>query len=106
MSANETMPRRNPMTADTDPTDEEFHRLFRMYSEKFGCEYRKDVINYLLDTHYRPVGRAKRRCHPRDLLIQVRNYCRYNRLPLELLPEYFDIVVQSYFAMVLKAQQA
>ena len=90
----------------TDPTDEEFHRLFRMYSEKFGCEYRKDVINYLLDTHYRPVGRAKRRCHPRDLLIQVRNYCRYNRLPLELLPEYFDIVVQSYFAMVLKAQQA
>lgn len=89
----------------TDPTDDEFHRLFKMYSEKFGCEYRKDVINYLLDTHYRPVGRAKRRCHPRDLLTQVRNYCRYNKRPLELLPEYFDIVVQSYFAMVLKSQQ-
>jgi predicted ATPase with chaperone activity len=90
----------------TDPSDEEFHYLFRMYCEKFGCEYRKDVVNYLLDTHYRACGRAKRRCHPRDLLAQVRNYCRYNEVPLELLPEYFDIVVDSYFAMVLKTQQS
>lgn len=89
----------------TDPTDEEFHHLFRMYCDRFGCEYRKDVVNYLLDAHYRPCSRAKRRCHPRDLLTQVRNYCRYNGLPLEMRPEYFDIVVESYFAMVLKAQQ-
>lgn len=88
----------------TDPTDDEFHHLFRMYCEKFGCEYRRDVVNYLLDRHYRPCNRAKRRCHPRDLLTQVRNYCRYNALPIELRPEYFDIVVESYFAMVLKAQ--
>lgn len=88
----------------TDPTDEEFHHLFRMYCEKFACEYRKDVVNYLLDAHYRPCNRAKRRCHPRDLLIQVRNYCRYNGQPMEMLPEYFDIVVQSYFAMVLKTE--
>ena len=90
----------------TDPTDEEFHHLFRMYCDKLGCEYRKDVINYLLDSHYRPCGRAKRRCHPRDLLTQVRNYCRYNGLPLELLPEYFDVVVRSYFAMVLKTKES
>ena len=89
-----------------DPTDEEFHHLFRMYCEKLGCDYRKDVVNYLLDAHYRPCGRAKRRCHPRDLLAQVRNYCRYNGLPLELLPEYFDVVVRSYFAMVLKTKDS
>lgn len=88
----------------TDPTDEEFHHLFRLYCKKFGCEYRKEVVNYLLEQHYRSCGRAKRRCHPRDLLSQVRNYCRYNGTPLELLPEYFDIVVQSYFAMVLKTK--
>jgi len=89
----------------TDPSDEEFHYLFRMYCDKFGCEYRKDVVNYLLDTHYRACNRAKRRCHPRDLLAQIRNYCRYNEVPLELIPEYFDIVVESYFAMVLKKEQ-
>lgn len=89
----------------TDPSDEEFHHLFRMYCEKFGCEFRKDVVNYLLETHYRPCGRAKRRCHPRDLITQMRNYCQYNDLPLELRPEYFDVVVQSYFAMVLKGKE-
>jgi predicted ATPase with chaperone activity len=88
----------------TDPTDEEFHLLFRMYCDKFACEYRRDVVSYLLDTHYRPCGRARRRCHPRDLITQVRNYCRYNNLPLELRPEYFDVVVRSYFAMVLKGK--
>jgi predicted ATPase with chaperone activity len=97
--------RRIPYKIQTsDPTDEEFHHLFRIYCEQFGCEYRKDVVNYLLDVHYRSCRRAKRRCHPRDLLSQVRNYCRYNELPMELLPEYFDVVVRSYFAMVLKSQ--
>jgi predicted ATPase with chaperone activity len=89
-----------------DPTDEEFHHLFRMYCERFGCEYRKDVVNYLLDQHYRPFNRAKRRCHPRDLLSQINNYCRYNGLAVEMLPEYCDIVVHSYFAMVLKTHQS
>lgn len=86
----------------TDPTEEEFHFLFQMYCRKFNCEYRRDVVNYLLETHYRACGRAMRRCHPRDLLLQIRNYCRYNELPMELLIEYFDAVVETYFAMVLK----
>ncbi len=86
-----------------DPSDEEFHHLFKLYCSSFGCEYRKDVINYLLETHYKAVGRAKRRCHPRDLLKQVRSYCRYHDFPLEVRPEYLDIVARSYFAMVLKA---
>jgi predicted ATPase with chaperone activity len=86
----------------TDPCDEEFHYLFKMYSGKFGCEYRKDVVNYLLETHYKKPGRRKRRCHARDLLLQIRNYCQYNLLELELLPEYFDKAVDTYFTMVLK----
>ena len=83
-----------------DPTDEEFLLLFRLYCEKFGCEYRKEAVNYLLEKHYRSCSRPKRRCHPRDLLSQVRNYCRYNAVPFELLPEYFDIAVRTYFATV------
>jgi hypothetical protein len=41
-----------------------------------------------------------RRCHPRDLLKQIRNYCRYRRLPFEMRREYIDRVVHSYFAVV------
>ena len=44
-----------------------------------GFEYRRDDVEYLLDTHYRPHRRAMRRCHPRDLLQQVRNYCVLQR---------------------------
>ncbi len=89
-----------------DPTDDEFYQLFRLYCEKFGCEYRKEVVTYLLETHYRRCSRAKRRCHPRDLLSQVRNYCRYNAVSFELLPEYFDIAVKTYFATVSKPEPA
>lgn len=83
-----------------DPDEREFYRLFELYAAQFGCEYRPDGVRYLLETHYRPTGRALRRCHPRDLLKQIRNFCRYRRLPFEMRPEYFDRVVQSYFAVI------
>jgi hypothetical protein len=43
-----------------------------------------------------------RRCHARDILQQVRNYCVYHDLTAEMKPEYFDKVAGGYFAMVLK----
>jgi predicted ATPase with chaperone activity len=83
-----------------DPDEEEFVHLFRLYAEKLGCEYRPDPVQHLLDRHYRSAGRALRRCHARDLLKQVRNYCRYKRIPFEMRAEHFDRVVNTYFAMV------
>jgi predicted ATPase with chaperone activity len=99
--------RRIPYKIHTsDPTDEEFHYLFQLYCEKFGCEYRKDVVTYLLDKYYRPTERPKRRCHARDLLSQVRNYCRYNGVPMELLPEYFDVAMENHFATLSQVFQS
>jgi len=83
-----------------DPGEEEFHRLFMAYCRKYQCEYRREVIEYLLAKHYRGQHRGLRRCHPRDMLSQIRNYCRYNGRTLELRPEYFDRVVRSYFTVV------
>lgn len=83
-----------------DPTAEEFHRLFRLYADKTGCEYRREVTDYLIETHYRSCHRAMRRCHPRDLLKQIKNYCTFKRLPMEMRAEYVDRVVGSYFAAV------
>ncbi|HEY6565795.1 MAG TPA: AAA family ATPase, partial [Pirellulaceae bacterium] len=86
----------------TDPEETEFHQLFRLTANAMGCDYRPDSVEYLLNRHYRRANRALRRCHPRDLLRQVRNYCVYAGRPLEMLPEYFDRVVPSYFTNVLK----
>ena len=80
-----------------DPTLEEFHRLFESLAPKFGCDYRKEVVDYLVRTHYHPSNRPLRRCHPRDLLSQIRNYCVYNDLPMEMEQDHFDRVVCSYF---------
>lgn len=84
-----------------DPGEKEIYKLFALYAEKFGCEFDANAVTHLLEKHYRKLGRYFRRCHPRDLLKQVRNYCRYRRLDFEMRPEYFDRVVDGYFALVI-----
>ena len=85
-----------------DPTPDELHELFEIYCDIFNCEYRPDVIDVLIEKHYIGARRAMRRCHPRDLLQQIRNYCVYNDLPLEMRDEYFDRAVKSYFSVVIE----
>ena len=84
-----------------DPSPKEFHVLFQIYCKKMECDYRPEVVEYLIKKHYIDVKRRMRRCHPRDLLSQIKNFCVYNDLPMEIRPEYFDRVVRSYFTMVL-----
>lgn len=84
----------------SDPDETEFHRLFQAYARKLGCEYNRFSVEHLLVSHYRPLKRPLRRCHPRDLLVQIKNYCAYHGLPLEMNPDYFDKVVENYFTVV------
>ena len=84
-----------------DPQPAEFHELFQMYCERMNCAYNADLVNYLIKTHFFEAGRRLRRCHPRDLLGQIRNFCTYNELDMELRKEYLDLVVNSYFTTVL-----
>lgn len=83
-----------------DPTEEEFHKILQMVCPHFGFEYDRDVIEYLLATHYRPINRPIRSCQPRDLVLQVRNYCTYHRIPKKLTPEAFDFAVANYFSVM------
>ncbi len=93
--------RRIPYKIDVvDPTTEEFIDLFKLMCPKLGFEYDQEVIDYLIRTHYEETGRPMRCCHPRDLLMQVRNYCLYRKLPITLTPEYFDFAVDNYFAVM------
>ncbi|MEX2176479.1 MAG: AAA family ATPase [Pirellulaceae bacterium] len=99
--ADEAFLRRIPYKIEVgDPSIEEFKALFKIIAKGLHCEYRPEAVDYLIQEHYEPVGRPLRRCQPRDLLNQVRNYCVYNALPVEMRPEYFDRVVPSYFTVV------
>jgi predicted ATPase with chaperone activity len=84
-----------------DPDEDEFQHLFELCATAYGCEYRRETVEALLERHYRPVGRAMRRCHPRDLLTQIQSFCQYNDLPLQMRTEYFDAVVRNYFTVVI-----
>ncbi|MBX7166892.1 MAG: AAA family ATPase [Pirellulales bacterium] len=83
-----------------DPSEAEFRRLFEILCPKFGFTYNEAAINYLISTHYTSINRPLRCCQPRDLLLQVRNYCQFNGWPLELTKDHFDFAVENYFAVV------
>lgn len=83
-----------------DASPEEFQKLFQIFSKQFGCRCDEDAVNHLIEKHYQPTNRPLRRCQPRDLLTQIRNYCVYKGFPMEMRPEYFDLVVGSYFTVV------
>ncbi|MBN2216724.1 MAG: AAA family ATPase [Pirellulales bacterium] len=83
-----------------DPSEEEFCRLFEMLAPKMGFDYRPEPIRYLIQSHFKKSGRPFRFCQPRDLLLQIRNFCTYYNRPLEITEEYFDHAVENYFAVM------
>jgi hypothetical protein len=83
-----------------DPSEAEFRELFRIMCEKLGFRHEASCISYLVDTHYKAVNRPFRLCQPRDLLLQVKNYCQFHEVPLQLSPEAFDAAVLNYFSVM------
>ncbi|MBN2578945.1 MAG: AAA family ATPase [Pirellulales bacterium] len=83
-----------------DPVEAEFRRLFEILAPDFGLKYHAPAIDYLIDKYYRQTGRPFRFCQPRDLLLQVRNYCRYFHRSPALTEEYFDRAAEIYFAIM------
>ena len=83
-----------------NPSEEEFSSLFKYMCPKLGFEYDEAALNYLIETHYKARNRPFRACQPRDLLTQVKNHCFYQKLTPQMSPEYFDIAVENYFAVM------
>ncbi len=83
-----------------NPSEEAFRKLFEIMCPKIGIPYQPESINYLVEKHYKVNGRPFRNCHPRDLLLQVRNYCLYHKYPLELRVEYLDFACENYFSIM------
>ena len=83
-----------------DPTEEEFRQLFRLMAPTLDMEFRSDVVDYLIEKHYHAVDRPFRCCHPRDLLMQIRNYCHFTDQKPEMSRELIDFAVSNYFAVM------
>jgi predicted ATPase with chaperone activity len=84
-----------------DPTEQEFRQMIHIFAPKLGfAEVNCEAVEHLINQHYKRAKRPYRCCQPRDLLLQVRNYCIYNDLPLIMKPEYFDFAVTNYFTVM------
>ena len=64
-----------------NPSEGQFRSLFQSMCGKLGLEFQDAAFDHLMTTHYRQPRREMRFCHPRDLLQQVRTYCRFLGLP-------------------------
>ena len=80
-----------------DPTRDEYRVLIRDVTRTLGFADTPEAAEHLLK-FYDSSGRPLRRCHPRDLLTQVMNFCRYRKMPLAIRPEYLDQACRSYFS--------
>ena len=83
-----------------DPSEDEFRDLMGIMCRVMDFKANEDSFEYLISTHYKAVGRPYRLCQPRDLLLQVRNYCNFHQQPIELSNQAFDFAVENYFSIM------
>ena len=83
-----------------DPLPEHFRELFRIMAPGMGLQHDAAAVEYLIQEHYERAGRAFKACHPRDLMLQVRNRAIFKGEPKVLTPEGFDFAVANYFSVM------
>jgi predicted ATPase with chaperone activity len=84
----------------TDPEEPAFRELFKIMAPIVGVDYNQEPLDYLIEHHYKAVNRPFRCCQPRDLLLQIRNFCHYIDKEPKMTNEYFDYAVENYFAVM------
>ena len=84
----------------TDPSEDEFRQLFKLVAAKLGFSYHPRAGRLPHRKALSAPGRAFRYCHPRDLLMQIRNFCLYKGLALEITEAHLDQAVENYFAVM------
>jgi hypothetical protein len=101
--ADEAFLRRIPYKiAVTDPTVEEFMKIFDLNCRRRNLRFHRVMVAYLLRRHYGPTGRPMRSCHPRDLLDQITALCRYRGIEPVISRELIDAACASYFVDTTK----
>ena len=80
-----------------NPTIDEYCRIFEMNCTRRGITFDPVMVEYLDRKYYKPRKLQMRACHPRDLISQVVDICRYtNREPV-ITRELLDSACGSYF---------
>ena len=80
-----------------NPTSDEYARIFEMNCRKRGLAFDPVMVQYLERTYYQPRKLEMRACHPRDLVEQVVDMCRYQQRDPHITRDLLDAACASYF---------
>jgi hypothetical protein len=89
-----------------NPTMDEYCRIFELNCRRRGMPFDPVMVEYLDRKYSKPRRLQMRSCHPRDLISQVVDICRYtNREPV-ITRELLDAACGSYFIEESESQAA
>ncbi|HVL68959.1 MAG TPA: hypothetical protein VM364_17010 [Vicinamibacterales bacterium] len=80
-----------------NPTIDEYCRIFELNCRRRGLAFDPVMVEYLERRYYRPRNLQMRACHPRDLVEQVVDICRYQDREPVITRELLDLACGSYF---------
>jgi hypothetical protein len=80
-----------------NPTLDEYCRIFELNCKRKNLPFDPVMVEYLNRKYYQPRRLQMRACHPRDLLEQVVDMCRYQEREPVITRELLDAACGSYF---------
>jgi predicted ATPase with chaperone activity len=87
-----------------NPTREEYEAIFEMNCRKRGITFDPMLVDYLVTEYYEPRNLEMRACHPRDLVEQVVDQCRYQQQDLTITRAALDKACAAYFLEEAQSQ--
>ena len=80
-----------------NPTFDEYCAIFELNCRKRGLPFDTVLVEYLDRKYYQPRKLQMRSCHPRDLVCQIIDICRYQGRDPVITRELLDAACGSYF---------
>jgi hypothetical protein len=89
-----------------NPTVDEYCRIFELNCRRRSLAFDAVMVEYLQRKYYQPRRLQMRACHPRDLVEQVVDMCRYQGREPVITRELLDAACHSYFIEETESQGA
>ena len=89
-----------------NPTMDEYCRIFELNCRRQNLAFDPVMVEYLNRKYYQPRGLQMRACHPRDLIHQVVDMCRYQGREPAISRELLDAACANYFVEETDSQAA
>lgn len=87
-----------------NPTAEEYCKIFELNCRKRSIPFDPVMVEYLDRKYYQPRRLQMRACHPRDLVNQVVDICRYQGREPVITRDLLDAACSSYFLEETESQ--